>query len=168
MRKIFITVTILLIAATTSAQVLLQRAVVSQAGGMASNGTTTLQYTVSQPAVGVVHNIQTIGQFGFWNVANGVASVRSTSASGPIQSLLLYPNPSQGEVKVDVALSTSGSLDLVLYDDGGRMVKSIYSGKSASGVVTYRFDASSLASGSYFIAAKSPGALLQTKLTVVK
>lgn len=168
MRKILITITILFFAATASAQIILQRAVTSQAGGMASNGTINLQYTVSQTAVGMAANNQTVGQFGFWTAPITIASVHNSNGAGPIRSVSLFPNPAQGEVRIDLSLAASGSLDIILYDDAGKTIRTIYSGTSPAGSSSYRFDASQLASGSYFIAARMPGALLQTKLNVVK
>jgi hypothetical protein len=167
---LIITAMLSTVAATAPAQIVLQKAVISQAGGTVTNGTTVMQYTVTQPVVGVASNGQTIGQFGFWTIQNGVAvaGVRNALAVGQINSLSVYPNPAQGQVKIELTASAVGSLDLGLYDDGGRFIRSIYSGTSSTGTTSYRFDASGLASGSYFIAASMPGALVQTKLTVVK
>jgi len=169
MKNILLIIAMLLaIAATASAQIILEKAVVSQAGGTAVNGTIALQYTVSQPVVGVASNGKTIGQFGFWSVENGVAGVHASLAAGPVNSITVFPNPAQGQVKIDLTTTASGSVDLALYDDGGRLIRSIYSGKNSTGTTSYRFDASGLASGSYFIAASMPGALVQTKLTIIK
>ncbi|HET9135184.1 MAG TPA: T9SS type A sorting domain-containing protein [Candidatus Kapabacteria bacterium] len=166
---LLITAMVLTVVATASAQIVLQKAVISQAGGTATNGTTTLQYTVSQPVVGTAVNTQMIGQFGFWSVQNGVAAgIHNTVAASAINALTVFPNPAQGQVKIELVTAATGSVDLGLYDDGGRFITSIYSGNASIGTTNYRFDVSGLASGTYFIAASMPGSLVQTKLSVVK
>lgn len=172
MKKLFIYTCILACGAflTKSAdaqQIMLQRAVVSNSGGSSSNGTTQMNYTVGQTATGYASNGQTVGHFGFWTTNTVNSSVAATNA-GAINSLSLSPNPASNEVSINVNLSTTGNMDLLLYDASGHLIQTISSGKREAGSFTQRFDARSLSSGAYFVAARVPGALVQSKLNVVK
>jgi hypothetical protein len=150
-----------------NSQIMLQKAVVSNAGGTASNGTMNLNYTVGQTATGVASNGQTVGHFGFWT-SNAPASSVTASGAGSINSLSLSPNPASNEVSIRISSANQGNMDLLLYDASGHLVQTIFSGKREAGNFIQHFDTRSLSSGTYFVAARVPGALVQTKLNVVK
>lgn len=167
MRVIITFIMLLAIASISAAQVVLQKAVIANAGGRAANSTTRLDYTVGEPAVGIASNGATKGQFGFWNAATFTSSVKA-NAAGPIEEVTVYPNPGGGTITVDVQLRAAGNLDLALYDEAGRLVTKMFSGKKSNGRHSFRYDAGELASGTYFVAALAPGALVQTRLTVTR
>ena len=151
-----------------SAQMRLQKAVISDAGGKASNSSMKLDYTVGQTATGKASNGTTTGQFGFWNAKTLAASVRNDNGAGTIHSVTISPNPSAADINVEVNLTSAGNLDLLLHDASGRFIATIYSGKGNSGVSTIRFDGKDLASGAYFVTARVPGAILQSKLNIIR
>ena len=152
---------------TAAAQVMLQRAVVSNGGSIGSNGTTNGAFIVGQTATGTAHNGQTVGQFGFFTAPAAVNSVAGQGA-GSISSVQVMPNPASNEVSINVTLASADNIDLFLYDASGHLISTIFSGKKEAGIFTQRLDVKSLASGAYFIAARIPGALVQSKLNVVK
>ncbi len=149
-----------------SAQMRLQKAVISDAGGKASNTSMKLDYTVGQTATGRASNGTTTGQFGFWNAKPLASSVRNENSAGAIHSMTISPNPSVADINIEVNLTSPGNLDLLLYDATGRFITTIYSGKGNSGVSSIRFDGKDLSSGAYFVTARVPGAIVQSKLTI--
>jgi len=152
---------------SANAQVILQKAAIANGGGSTTNGTTRLDYTVGETAVGVASNSMTIGRFGFWNGATFSALVKG-NGSGSIKEVTIHPNPASNIITIAIDLTTSGNLDLRLYDETGHLVSTLYSGKKTAGLHTIRSDISQLATGTYFIAALVPGGLLQSRLTVVR
>jgi hypothetical protein len=149
------------------AQVMLQKAVVSNGGGFASNGSTKALIIAGQTATGTASNGQITGHFGFFAAPSAsIASV--ATAAGAINSVLLSPNPASNEVEINISLSNSTAIDLFLYDASGHLISTIYSGKKDACPFRQKLDTKSLSSGMYFIAARIPGALVQAKLNVVK
>lgn len=150
-----------------SAQIMLQKAVISNGGGIATNGTVTGEFIAGQTAVGTASNSQMTGQFGFFAAPNSINSV-TTQRAGAISSLQLMPNPASDNITININLASSESIDLLLYDASGHFITTIYSGQKSAGLFSQNFNVKNLASGIYYIAARIPGALLQTKLNVVK
>jgi type IX secretion system substrate protein len=168
MIKIFFALLISCVCAfSADAQVILQKAVVSNAGGTTANATTRLEYTVGETAVGVASNSTSIGRFGFWNAATFAALVKGNGA-GSIKAVTVHPNPASNMVSIEVDLAAAGNLDLLLYDEAGHLVSTLYSGRRAAGTHTVRADIQQLATGTYLIAALVPGGLLQSRLTVIR
>jgi len=172
MKKLSITFTgviaiIVLISQCSIAQVMLKKAVISNGGGFATNGSTNGLFIAGQSATGTASNSQTIGHFGFFAAPGAVSMVKS-EAAGSISSVIVSPNPASEDSRITITLANSGDLDLFLYDASGHFIRTIYSGKREAGLLNFRLDAKSLSSGAYFIAARMPGALVQTKFNVVK
>ena len=172
MKKLFIYASFILAFAViagqgSQAQVVLQRAVVSNGGTASTNGTTNGAFIVGQTATGTASNSDMTGQFGFLTTPTIANSVSATGA-GPIMSLAISPNPATDNVKVNVTLAASGDVDLLLYDAAGHLVSTLFSGRKEAGLNTFSLDGKSLSSGTYFVAARVPGAIVQSKLNVVK
>jgi hypothetical protein len=149
------------------AQVMLQKAVISNGGAIATNGSTNGAFVVGQTATGVAANSQMTGHFGFFAAPNAASSV-PVQGAGMINSLALSPNPASDEVGININLVQSENVDIFLYDASGHLVSTIFSGKKEAGSFTQRMDVKSLASGAYFVAARIPGALVQAKLDVIR
>src|SRR5688500_1709660 len=79
--------------ATASAQTKLEKAVISNGGGIAVNGAMRAEATIAQPAIGVASNGQTVGQFGFWTADAGVVLGVTERGAGAITRVALAPNP---------------------------------------------------------------------------
>ena len=172
MKKLFIYFTCVLafeaiLLQGAQAQVVLQKAVISNGGGAATNGTTNGMFIVGQTATGTATNAQTTGHFGFFAAPSTPSSVTGSGA-GPISAVAISPNPATDNVNVNVTMANTGNLDVLLYDASGHLVSTLFSGRKDAGISTFRLDAKSLSSGVYFVAARVPGALVQTKLDVVK
>jgi hypothetical protein len=171
MKKLFIyclcIIGLAAVSQTAHAQIMLQKAVVSNGGGAATNGTTIGIFVAGQTASGTAANSQTIGHFGFFNEAGAISSVAGNGA-GSITSLRISPNPASNEVSINMTMANSANIDLLLYDASGHLISTIFSGKKEAGIFTQRFDVKTLSSGTYFVAARTTGALIQAKLDVVK
>jgi hypothetical protein len=149
-----------------SAQVMLKRAVVSSGGTMSTNGTQQAGMTAGQSVTGTASNGQTIGHFGFWTSAQAASSVPAAPALSI--SMEAWPNPASDRMTVRVNLANSANLDLQLFDLNGKQVHVISSGMHPAGTFDLSLDLSGLASGSYVLAARLPGQLLQQSISVVK
>ena len=108
------------------------------------------------------------GTFGFWNDALQVSSVDGGLIVGAITALSVTPNPLAGDGTVNIALARSGPVEVLLYDAAGQIVERLYEGTRPAGSFSVAIDASGLASGAYFVAARVPGSMVQTPITVTK
>ena len=163
----FVCLTIASMVQTAGAQIMLKKAAVDNGGGIATNGTTSAALVAGQTAAGTASNSQMVGHFGFIAVPTAINAVEA-SGVGAINSVSISPNPASGDVHINVTLASPQSIDLLLYDASGRFISTIYSGKKDAGTFSQHFDTKSLSSGAYFVAARIPGALVQSKLNVVK
>lgn len=148
-------------------QTRLQSAVISEAGGKTSNSSMTLQYTVAQTAAGNASNSSMKGQFGFWNTQLQTSSVPKHSA-GAISGVTISPNPATTFINIDVTLRRTGMLDIYLYNDAGQEIAKIFSGSKDAGSYSVQLDTKELPVGAYFIAARVPGALMESRFVVVR
>ncbi len=151
-------------------QIMLERAVIANGGGMATNGTTTIHYTVGQPVVGVLSGGGITAYLGFWNFpfAMTPTGVEADAGAGSILALNVAPNPVTSRGNVGVRLATPGAVEISLYDPTGTRVRKLFQGERPSGDFTVSLDAEDLASGAYYIVVSAPGALLRRPVTVVR
>ncbi len=150
----------------SSAQVMLQRAVVASGGNTSSNGSVQVGSTAGQPVVGVASNSQMIGYFGFWTPGSAAAAV-SPLAPEPALDLTAWPNPASGATKVTVSMAASADLDIRIFDVTGKEVRTVYVGP-ASGKRDINVDLSELPQGSYIVAARIPGQLVEQRISIVR
>lgn len=97
----------------------ISKQVIGSSGQSITNGTTTLNFTVGEPVVGLVNNISTISQ-GFWAqlVNDGTLSVSSyTEAEVQIG---VYPNPVVDYLKLSFKNPSVQEFDVKLIDINGR------------------------------------------------
>ncbi len=80
-----------------------------------------------------------------------------------------YPNPFNPSTSVAVSLPQTSDLTVQVYNVEGQLVGTLANGKFFAGQHNFRFDASNLASGLYFIQAQVPGQLNEIqKVTLMK
>ncbi|MBS1261709.1 MAG: hypothetical protein MAG453_01039 [Calditrichaeota bacterium] len=80
-----------------------------------------------------------------------------------------YPNPFNAATTVTVSLPEAAEVSVVVYNVAGRVVATVADGSFSAGRHAFTFDASSLASGLYFLRATVPGRLDETrKLMLVR
>ena len=147
----------------------LQKAVVSNSGGSASNGTHTLNYTIGQAVTGRGTNGQTTGTFGFWNESAAVSGVAASEQIGTVASVHIVPNPvvtNTGEVRLQ--LVGTGQVEVSLYSAEGKKVTQLFNGKRETGELVLTFSTEPLSNGVYYITVRVPGGILQKTLSVLK
>lgn len=153
---------------STNAQYMMQKAAITNAGGITSSPTTRFEYTAGESAIGTSSNGTTVGHFGFWNTGNSVSGVGSVLTLDAIRSLRISPNPAKSIVTIDVSLARQGLLDIELYNPAGSKIATLYSGQRNAGEFRMYYNVQGLAQGAYIIAASLPGVLAQSQFTVVR
>ena len=156
------------VAGATAQDVMMQKAVIAPAGGSSTDGTTTMTYTLGQPVVGTASNSQMTGTFGFWNEQLQVSSVTGTVGAGAIASITVAPAPLVDNGRVTLRITTAGALDVSLYNATGERVLELFRGNHEAGTITLPISTEGLSSGAYFIAARTPGAMLQVPVTITQ
>ncbi len=79
-----------------------------------------------------------------------------------------YPNPFNPSTTVNVSLTESASLQVVVYDLQGRQVASLANGSFGAGNHSFSFNADGLASGVYFLQANADGNVATRKLVLMQ
>jgi hypothetical protein len=148
------------------AQMMLQKAVISSGGNMASNATTNAGVTIGQPVTGTSSNSTMRAEYGFWTSVNSVSGVSQT---GNMQlDIAVWPNPASSIATVNITLASASNLDVQLFDINGKEVRHIFSGAVSSGVRSMEIDLSGLASGTYILAARIPGQIVESRVSVIQ
>ena len=146
-------------------QVMLQKAVIAAGGGVSTNATNRSNITIGQAAVGTASNATTRGQFGFWTSGAPLSSVTSVMPSFDL-AIQAWPNPATNFCQITVSSSVMRDLDVRLFDLTGKEMKVVFAGMS--GGQTIKLDVSDLPSGSYILAARAPGELIEKRISVVR
>ncbi len=79
-----------------------------------------------------------------------------------------YPNPFNPSTEIKFAIKTSGFTTLKVYDVLGKEVATLVNENLNSGMYSYKFDASKLASGTYIYEVVSNGVRLTNKMLLMK
>lgn len=80
----------------------------------------------------------------------------------------IFPNPVDQQATVEVCVDRVVDLQLKVYDLGGRLVQTLYSGNRPEGCHRYLFEAASLSSGVYLLNAGVGDEVHFRKLTVIR
>ena len=80
--------------------------------------------------------------------------------------LRVYPNPASDHVRISFTADDNSSVQIEVYDLGGRMVRSFSKDYSASGEHTETIDLNGLATGSYVLKSSIDGKVSASKLLV--
>jgi photosystem II stability/assembly factor-like uncharacterized protein len=79
-----------------------------------------------------------------------------------------YPNPFNSMTSIEYTIQKPGEVKVAVYDLLGRHVTTLYNGLRTPGTHQAQFDASDLASGSYFLRLEADEQTVNRKLTLVK
>ncbi len=98
-------------------------------------------------------------------------SIRVTSGVAPLDLRNfwlrdIYPNPVSGTMNIEYSLTKNGFTAVEMIDELGRVIASVVGEVQSEGIYHYRFDGSSLQSGTYYLRL-TQGGLVQTKKVVV-
>jgi Secretion system C-terminal sorting domain len=166
-RSIFSSIAIMtLVSGITNAQVMLQKATISSGGSMASNSTMNAGVTAGQPITGTASNSQMKAEIGFWTSENAVSGV--LQIANMQLGIEVWPNPVSSIATASITLANASNLDVQLFDINGKEVKSIFSGYISSGIRSMEIDLSGLASGTYILAARIPGQIVESRISVIQ
>jgi hypothetical protein len=90
------------------------------------------------------------------------------NAEEQLQSLKLMPNPAQAFTVLSFDVANSGTVDILLYDNKGQLIKNLQSGlRLYEGAQQIRIDTQDLPSGIYFISIRSAKGSWYKKLIVL-
>jgi len=98
--------------------------------------------------------------------ATGLAEQRRLIVDENI--LNVTPNPLSGRGRLNYTLNRPADLRVQVYDRAGRVVRTLFSGRSPEGRQSFGFDAAGMVPGVYFIRADADGRALTVPMTVVK
>ncbi|HLT45885.1 MAG TPA: FlgD immunoglobulin-like domain containing protein [Rubricoccaceae bacterium] len=82
--------------------------------------------------------------------------------------LEVRPNPSSGEVVVEVTLAAPSAVRLTVHDALGREVAVVHNGQLPAGARTFAFDGAALPSGVYVVQMEAKGASVSRRFTLVR
>ena len=148
------------------AQMMLQKGVISSSGVMVSNSTMNAGVTVGQPVTGTSSNSTMRAEYGFWTSEAAISGVSQTANMQ--LDIAVWPNPVSAAATASITLTNASNLDVGLFDINGKEVKSIFSGHESSGILSVAIDLTGLASGSYILAARIPGQIVESRISVIR
>jgi hypothetical protein len=79
-----------------------------------------------------------------------------------------YPNPFNPSTQINFNLDQAGWVQLSVYDLLGRKIHVLVEGPLSAGHHDYRFDASTLSSGTYVVRLEQGGKVSSQKITLIK
>lgn len=83
-------------------------------------------------------------------------------------TLRAYPNPFNAETTLAFYLNRPQMIELTLYDQLGRVVRTLINEQAPAGEITYHLTASSLPSGTYYARLTTPSSQFTRKLVLLK
>lgn len=78
-----------------------------------------------------------------------------------------YPNPFNPSTTIEYQVARPGNIAIRVYDIQGRMIDTLVDGDHVTGLHAVQWDASALASGTYFYRIESAGKAVQTKKAIL-
>ena len=102
---------------------------------------------------------------------NGMVEVRRIANPvkvGTLHSLLVFPNPTEGEVQFEFQVENTGDVDVDVKDMIGREVLQILDTQMPSGKYSYVADLSELSNGFYILSVKTISSTQQSKIIISK
>jgi len=106
-------------------------------------------------------------QVGFFNAINPT-SVNEDVVNYTFNLNAVAPNPAQNEAEVTFTMDVPGTVSLDLYSTTGSKVATVFNGHLSAGVHGLMVDASSIATGTYYVALTVNGQRLTQPLAIVK
>jgi hypothetical protein len=84
-------------------------------------------------------------------LTTGLKEERQNRGASSLELLQNYPNPFHASTKLLYSVSYRMSVQLRVYDSAGQLVKTLVHGTKEAGYYSATFDASTMASGVYFV-----------------
>lgn len=136
------------------AQIIMKSSVFGSGAAAAVGGGVVLAGTVGQSAIGLSTGPVTARQ-GFWyTLRRQEAASADENRGATVRGFALsqnYPNPFADRTQFDLTVPARSRLQLMLFDDLGRRVKTLLDGDFDPGIVTVNLSASGLHAGRYIV-----------------
>ncbi len=100
-----------------------------------------------------------------WTSTNAASSVRDINAWG-FQLNEIQPNPAQEQAQLQYYLPEAEQVKVLLFDQYGKLVRTLQQGQQVAGDHIFTFDVEELASGVYYTSLLARGGVITKKLLV--
>jgi hypothetical protein len=140
--------------------------VIAAAGNSGNTNTTVINYTLGEPVTDQYASNTVILSQGFQQ-PEGAGSVALEDVQN-LMDLLIFPNPSSGEISIAFDTRKKLDLNIKLVDISGRVVRDLGDRVSVSGKETLHMDLTDLSSGVYFLRLLNPANGIQESIQVRK
>lgn len=131
------------------------------------SGTNTAFYSVHFPSSNVGYVVGTVGNLFKYSVATSVNTL-STEVPAQFRLYTNYPNPFNPVTKIKFDISRESDVNITVYDILGKVVSVPVDQHLSAGKYDFEFNASSLASGSYFYRMTAGSYSEMKKMVIVK
>src|SRR5688572_23021898 len=165
MKKIFLFMLSGAFPVLLSAQVSLERQVVSSGGGYATAGTITLSYTIGEAVTTTATGTTLILTQGFQQEQFYGVGLEVTENGLTINA---YPNPTNGAVILDMNADENIDVTIEVMDVLGRINDVPVSNLNFTGISRQEIDLSPYAAGNYFLIVRSTDGSWQQSIQVQK
>lgn len=145
----------------------LDRFVIGVAGGTSSSGNTQLEYTVGEVAITTLETGTFILNQGF-HQSNPPFNTSVEDVIPISLSYKLYPNPTQGNIRLELEAAKMVDIKIRVYDAQGRITSVTEQRFSRQKIINTELDLSQQAAGLYFIRIISPDGAVARSFKVEK
>ena len=99
----------------------------------------------------------------------GIIEVRrkGTVNLNQVESLIAFPNPTEGAIQVQFKIAEESDVNLSLYNEVGQMVQNILDKRMPVGSYRYSVDLQRLPDGVYILTLKTEKQILDSKLLII-
>ncbi|MEO0339428.1 MAG: T9SS type A sorting domain-containing protein, partial [Bacteroidota bacterium] len=102
-----------------------------------------------------------------WTSTNTASSVRNLNVLG-FQLEEIQPNPVQDQAQVQYFLPEADQIKVLLFDQHGKLIRTLQNGKQLAGDHVLYFELDGLANGVYYTSLLAKGGVLTKRLVVQK
>jgi len=81
--------------------------------------------------------------------------------------VLIYPNPSNGNFKIDYQVNQKGSINISIIAADGRLIKNLFNGNKNTGSYSLNYN-SNLVAGNYFVKIQNENNITTKKIIILK
>ncbi|MBN2172105.1 MAG: T9SS type A sorting domain-containing protein [Candidatus Krumholzibacteriota bacterium] len=160
---------VLLAAAPAGAAFQITRSVIANGGGHCANGTSSVDGTAGQSAIGVMSGPSHQHHAGFWYCGSHPTAVDGQAGLPAVFALMPNrPNPFNPVTTIRYAVPAASEVRLRVFDVRGRLVATLADGPHAPGYHEITFRADALPSGVYLYRMESDAFASTRKLVLLK
>jgi hypothetical protein len=156
--------------ATASAQTVIGDFAIAGGGGIVSDASNRILFTIGQPAAGPIPGSPFAIHAGYLGADYVITGVVGKGPNIPTVFALHqnFPNPFNPSTTIRYDVPHSSHVSLVVYNMLGQEVATLVESEQGAGYQEVRFDATSLASGVYFYRLQAEDFIQTMKLMLLK